>query len=274
MRERLARAALWAYPRRVRLPKGEEIVGTLLDASGRSNAAFARELVGLVIGGLRVRGLAPARPTARRVIADGCCYAGLGMIAFFVAGDLGTLLRGYAAHASPTWFRELALLGGALIVGLAGHDRLAALGAFAYLANLAPHWTSRDIGTVVLTLAIPALCFAVMLVMPRRQPRRMPGLLWLAPIVALGVLGVRPLATLDLVVPLAVLTPYALVRIRRDPRPAIACSLFAAEIAIVLIAESQHHLAPPLLILMLSTAPLVLWYTTRHIHPHEQTEAT
>jgi hypothetical protein len=43
-RERLARVALLAYPRGVRAAKGEEMIGTLLDASGQSKARYGREL--------------------------------------------------------------------------------------------------------------------------------------------------------------------------------------------------------------------------------------
>jgi len=43
-RERLARVALLAYPRGVRAAKGEEMIGTLLDASGQSTARYGREL--------------------------------------------------------------------------------------------------------------------------------------------------------------------------------------------------------------------------------------
>ena len=55
IRERVARAALQAYPTRIRSARGAEMVGTLLDASASSRTRFAREIVDLVRSGLRAR---------------------------------------------------------------------------------------------------------------------------------------------------------------------------------------------------------------------------
>jgi hypothetical protein len=75
IRERIGAAALRAYPREARQTRGPEMLSTLLDASGQSNLAFARESASLVLGGLRERATITAQSGTRRSIADSCCEA-------------------------------------------------------------------------------------------------------------------------------------------------------------------------------------------------------
>ena len=275
-RERLARVAMLAYPRDVRAAKGEEMIGTLLDASGQSKAAYGRELAALVGNGLRARGAPRAQPSTARVIADGCCYAGIAMLALITASLVGHTVEFHQTRADSTQVWHLLLLGGCLSSALIGYDRIAAAGALAWIAIVitAPHRGST-VGPLVALEALPVVCFAVMLIMPRYQSRRVRRVAWLIPIAALGTVagGVGPSSYLVLA-PLAIAVPVALARVARDPRLAIGCSLLGFEIAMFETAEAlQGRPLPiglPLTILLFSATPLVIALTarrTRAQHP-------
>jgi hypothetical protein len=268
--KRLARLALLAYPRALRASKGEEIVGTLLDASGTSNAAYARELVALIGGGLRVRARTAGRPGAMRLIADGFCYAGVGMLVLNIALRVGERLelRGAGADASLMWM--LLLLAGCLSAALIGYDRIAGAGALLSIAINAAQAQFTDLQAAA--WAVPAACFAVMLVIPRRQPRRIHRAAWLIPTVALGIAaGGRGPSTYLVLAPLAVVVPLALVRLARDPRLAIACALLAATIAVAETADALQSgsmpIGLPLTILLFTATPLTIAFAARRPHP-------
>lgn len=76
-RERTGRFALGAYPLDARRARGEEMLGTLLDASDGSVGRFGREIGGLVRAGLGERAARVAGAGAPRLIADGFCLAGV-----------------------------------------------------------------------------------------------------------------------------------------------------------------------------------------------------
>jgi hypothetical protein len=267
-RKRLARLALLAYPRALRASKGEEIVGTLLDASGSSNAAYARELVALIGGGLRVRAGTPGRPGAMRQIADGFCYAGVGMLALNIAVLVGERLELHGAGPGANLMWRLLLLSGCLSAALVGYDRIAGAGALVAIGTSAAHFT----GMQAAAWSVPAACFAGMLMMPRRQPRRIYRAAWLIPTGALGIAaGGRGPSTYLLLAPLVVIVPLALVRLARDPRLAIACSLLAATIAVAETADAVQGgsipIGLPLTILLFAATPLTIAFAARRPDP-------
>src|SRR4051812_39758835 len=90
MRERVAGLALCAYPPVARAARGEEMLGTLLDASAGSRSRFVRETVALVRRGLRTRATqtAGAGAGAGRLVADGLCLGATWVMSL----DLSTLL--------------------------------------------------------------------------------------------------------------------------------------------------------------------------------------
>src|ERR1700739_3484547 len=63
--ERRSRVLLTAYPAEYRRERGEEILGTLLEATPQGRAwPVARDVLALMIGGLRARAAANRRLTA------------------------------------------------------------------------------------------------------------------------------------------------------------------------------------------------------------------
>jgi hypothetical protein len=267
-RDRLARVAMRAYPQRVRAARGQEMLGTLLDASGPSDAAFTRELLGLLGGGVRARVTAPpVRTGAGRLIADGVCYGAIWMIAVMFASRVGLSVSIGVTLGGARGLSEFAVLGGALVAATIGYDRIAAAGALVWLVlvTASPYIVSNE-KILLATFALPIICLLVMITKPRRANRRARRAAWLIPIGALGVAagGVGPTSYLVLA-PLALALPVALARLPSDPRIAIAWSLFATEIALAGIGHALEGgpvpIGLPLTILLIALTPLAIAFT-------------
>jgi hypothetical protein len=228
-RERLTRAALLAYPPDVRAVVGAEMTATLLDASAGSRTRFVRELADLARLGLRSRAGRTAAAGARRVIADGLCLAGVWLMTL----DLSTLLaqteRGM--HDPLLAPPSLILLGVALALALAGHDRLAGVTALVWTAARLPALLDHrpEAALVVVAATLPSLtCFAVLALAPRRRASDVRGLAWLlVPATLVLAFGPpqpdqSPLLVAFVAVTALLVVVYALAMLSTDPRIAIA----------------------------------------------------
>jgi hypothetical protein len=277
-RERIARAALLAYPEGVRAANGIEMLGTVLDAGSQSTAAFCRELAGLASGGLRARITTPAGLSPGRLVADGARYSAILMIAVLfatrlgIAATLGTFVRTRSLV-------ELAVLGIALAAALVRYDRIAGLATFAWLAlTLDSPYLIANEKIFAVTFALPVACLLVMILSPRTNGRRLLRVAWLVPIAALGIAGrgYGPSSYLVLA-PFVLALPAALVLAASDQRLVIACSLFATEIAMADIGRALEGgpipIGLPLTIFLLATTPLVIAFTIRRTGPPKPQDA-
>jgi hypothetical protein len=229
-RERIARAALRAMPATVRAERGDELVATLLDVSGTSRSRFVTELVSLVRAGVHERAARNARAGAPRLVADGICLAGVWILTLVLAGEIGNRIRVFDPygpwHPIAPW--TLTLLVAALVLALIGYDRLAGAAALLFLAGITidSTWSELADGKRDLLLA-PLICFATMVIAPRRRsvdPRR---LAWLALAAGLALAASRfgdPTGAI-LIFGLLFLVPFALAMLPADPRPAIALAV-------------------------------------------------
>jgi hypothetical protein len=231
----LLRAGLQAYPPSVRDARGEEIVGTLLDASDGSWLRFGAELLDLVRGGLRARGNASAAVPLRRLIADVCRITALLWIAVELLRWLTFELEPYPTPTS--WTVALAVL--TLVLGLIGLDRLSGACGLLWLAasnswvapgfktlGATPGWLS---GLLIKDLVL-IICLLVMIVAPRRRefnPRR---LLWLAAVAGFAVLDALDMS--EPAVPVLAISVFGLTAILISPRLAIAVPLWWIGLAI------------------------------------------
>jgi hypothetical protein len=267
-RERIIRVALRSYPRDVRVSTGSEMLGTLLDStSAESNALLARELVDLVRRGLSARATSTARVGARRLIADGLCYGGILLMAELVYVRVGAYVAGGQSAAGPGGMWEAGLLMAGLGLALIGYDRvgaICALSCFAVVTGV--HWRAfAQSGSILLPdIIILIVCFAPMLIAPRRRRPDIRRLAWLVVIAALGAVFYAQrggLVTLFLP-PVIVALPFALALLPTDPRLAIACSLVAAFVGLAGLAQTLQNgpstVGIPLTILVLMATPLVL----------------
>jgi hypothetical protein len=226
-RESLAAIASHALPREVRVARGEELAGTLLDSSAGSRIGFVRELADLLRTGVQMRAARTARSDPRRLLADGFCRGAILVMAL----DLSTLL---AQRLDGTEDRLLSwpsicVLGMSLAIALAGAERLAGIAAviwtLARLPELAAH--NHTFNGVAPT-AVPLICFAVLIASPRRRRLDVRRIAWLlAPALLAAAYAPRGHGPITVVVSLAaiVFMAAALLRIATDPRLAIACAL-------------------------------------------------
>jgi len=269
IRERIGRAMLRVYSDDVRAARGEEMLGTLLEAGEASARAFARESGSILLAGLRERAMLVARTGSRRLIADAYCQAAPIWLLFGAANFAGSELRRPWA-ASPDVL-ALIVLGALLVAALVGYDRIAGVTGIALAVGLGlliePHAATRVL--TLATLLVPLVCCVVMAFAPRTgspDPRR---LVLLVPAIALVVLlpeGVdRGTALLVLVSLLGV------IRLPIDPRLAIACAIVwtglgLSDVSIALSradASSGWILATTASLLMFAIATTRLHYMQR-----------
>jgi hypothetical protein len=234
-REPFLRACLQAYPPSVRDARGEEIVGTLLDASDGSWLRFSAEMLDLVRGGLRARGNVSAAVPLRRLIADACRLTALLWIGVELLRWLTWELEPYPAPTS--WTVALPVL--ALVLGLIGLDRLSAGCALLWLAITNP-WVEPGFkalgetpgwldGLLIKDLVL-IICLLVMIVAPRRRHIDSRRLLWLAALAAFAVLDALDMSAPA--VPVLAISVFGLAAILISPRLAIAVPLWWTGLAI------------------------------------------
>jgi hypothetical protein len=267
-RERVGAAVLGAYPAETREARGAEMLGTLLDSTADSSWRFAREAVGLLRLGLRLRATRIASGGARRLIADGTCVAG----AFLLAQELATALHSRGV-AHPLYSSvSMAVLAVVLTSALLGHDRVAGAIALVWFGlRLSRAMAGIDLTASPATL-LPLICVGVMTVRPRSGGSRSLlstpyGSGWLVVLVVLVVVA-GAFGGLFATLALAAATIFALIAavlLTTDPRPAIAVALVAASVGITHLGSDRPALT---IVMFLAAAPLVLAVTitrTRHL---------
>jgi hypothetical protein len=248
-REGIAAIALLAYPPAVRAVRGDEMLATLLDASAGSGRRFAREVVDLVRVGLRARATETARAGTGRLVADGLCLAAVWVMTL----DLSTLLaqRYRGMHDPLLAWPSIALLAGLLALALIGFDRLAGVGALAWTALRMPH-----LGPFAPEV-LPVVCFAVMLLAPRRRPMDVRRLAWLLVpaglVVAFGP-GDNVLAVALVALAALLVVAFAVALLPTDPRIAIAGAVPLSNLAVAVWSSPPSFAV----LLGLGAAPAVL----------------
>jgi hypothetical protein len=267
MRERVTRAALRAFPPAIRSARGDEMLGTLLDASATSQTRFAHEIVDLVRSGLRARATQTAQAGATRIVADGLCLAAVWLLTLFFAADVGNRIRGPLpgdpAALLSSW--SLGLLGAALVLALIGSDRLAGAAGLLFTASVFGDPARYDLtGAASLPLLVPLICFGALLLAPRRRKHSVSRLAWLVLPAALAVAAGRADDSIAAValIGLIFFAPPAFARLHTDPRQAIACVVSAAYFGLRM---AQDPGGPGALgLLFLGAAPLILTVVIAH----------
>jgi len=214
----------------------------LLDVGDESPRLFVREIVSVLVGGVRERAEISARAGTRRLVADACCQAGVIWLAWLARKGM---MHAIEASAGDTRQQLLyvcfvvalvcALLGFGRLAGVWGACGVAAAGAiiasqYAHGALIAFDHPTRGATPQLLTLVEdcvalggPLVCFAVMVRAPRVRPRARRPPLWLAPTVILAAILAH--TTAGDTEFLAIISAAALLRLPTDPRLAIACGL-------------------------------------------------
>jgi hypothetical protein len=221
---------LHAYPPDIRSERGDEMLGTLLDAHEDSKWAFIRGCISLVLGGWIERARANASQGPGRLVADGLCGAAL----------MWTLLWLRGWHLPPEGYSDvwpllrLALMISFLIGWVYGHDRIAGMCGLAVVI-----YPLTQGGGFIGSQGVPPIaflaqwtvmigCFAVMVAKPRVRAKDPREALWL--LAALALLSVQPIVgavLLYLGVPV-----IGIVLLPINPRLAIASAAFWTGLAV------------------------------------------
>jgi hypothetical protein len=130
MRASLGRAALRLYPTEIRAARGEELLGTLLDAGEHSWLAFARELWSVVLGAWLARARVAAGEPAVRIASDTlrwCAVIALGMDLFGLVAEEVHWFNSSIPIAYNTVCPAVII-----VMFLLGLDRAAGLGGVAF----------------------------------------------------------------------------------------------------------------------------------------------
>jgi hypothetical protein len=179
-KRRLGRAMLRCYPKNVRDCRGEEILGTVLDAGDASSVAFVRELVSMVTGGFTARSREALSTPPATLVTHAIVWVSVIAIATFPSLQ-GNLLLRYDFSVLPT---KLALLEVGLPLGVLalftfGSRRAAGLLGLAWVAL---HVRSSSYMTTVAVVEFVMLTtpgFCLLTLRPRSTPTAM-RYLWLA----------------------------------------------------------------------------------------------
>jgi hypothetical protein len=236
--ERHCQLLLRAYPAAYRQVRGEEIIGTLLDATppGRSWPR-PRDSMGLILGGLRARAAynrqlttgANLRTALLAGITGYLAYTAGAVVGFYVRAELvygGHNLQGVSVNW-PELIESALILVTVTLAWLSGRRMIVLAGALpaGAAACIAGTWHPWALGDTL----VPLLSLAAMVALSDNRQR--PSRRWLVPIGLIAlvplVLNIEPqvgfyiLQALELTV-----TAAAIVWVVIDARPAVAVSVF------------------------------------------------
>ena len=274
--ERRSRWLLRAYPAAYRRARGEEIIGTLLEAAppGRSWPR-PRDVRTLAMGGLRARAAQNQHCTTVANLRVAMMVGVALFLAFWVARYLSSLAGAAAWHAWPAALTGL-LIATAVLLAWTTPRFIALTGALA--AAAAVSYVALARGQLVGPAVIQLVCLAglVALIPPTGRPSR--RWLWLVgPIAALLLLawvapGSAHLASFFRLAPsevMLVIVLAAVFWIAVDARPAIAfityfvLSLVQLGAANITIAGYFAAQLLPLLLITAAIAALAVWLLRR-----------
>lgn len=271
--ERRCRLLLLAYPAEYRHERGEEILGTLLEATpGGRSWPRVRDVRSLVTGGLRARAALNQQQTTAANLRTAALVGATAYLAFTAVSDLGFVA---SALATPPALPRIAiwplLPAGALVlaavamVWVSNRRALVLAGAVAASAavavSLVPAWP-RGFALIIVDFA----CLAALALPVGRDVR--PGRGWLWPLTLVGLFplvnyllpGVSVTMLLWLLASLGIVS---LLWVAIDARPAVAMAVFVLalwlppQIANLWLGPDIGALVPLLIVMPL--AAVALW---------------
>jgi hypothetical protein len=266
--ERRCRLLLRVYPAAYRQDRGEEIIGTLLEATpaGRSWPG-ARELRGIALGGLRARAALNRRLTTTANLRIAALVGVTVYLAFALSIYVIMLTRGGIGWPSLPVAALVVMAGTLAWVSRRRGLVLTAVIAAAIAVSLVFSWRLSTLGIVVTVLA----CLAAVALLGRRDER--PGRRWLpavALVAAIPLLSALTSGTGHLVFGplLAGLGILSLLWMVIDARPAIATAVFLLALWLPsgidnLARGSGIAAGVPLLVIVSAMAALAIWRLRR-----------
>lgn len=193
--------AVRLYPREIRDSRGEEILGTLLDAGDASVAAFVRQLASLVVGGLVARSRRAVAQSPAKLAASAVCWAAIIGVTQVPFRQGILVLDGVLSGVPLVTVRDMYLLPLVILASFTlGGRRLAGLLGLAWVALYVRDWEGPGIpmSNIVVAVVIPVAGFALLTLRPQAAPRAWQArILWLVPAAALALVNLAPLWSSD-----------------------------------------------------------------------------
>jgi hypothetical protein len=209
-KRRLADLTLRTYPREIREARGQEMVGTLLDAGDASLTAFAAQLASVIVGGLRARSRRALAESPATIACGAICWAAVIATLRLPFGIGVGLLRARGSVPPITVLDMYVMPLIVLALFTVRRPRLAACAGLAWLVlflkenpiMLAPVWIPRVLDFV----ALPAAGFTLMFLRPRTAPSRLRGA-WIVPAAASALLQLTATPMWELSNPIVMISP-------------------------------------------------------------------
>jgi len=169
----IVRTTVRVYPAHVRDAKGDEFVGTLLDASEDSAVAFIKELASLVVAGLLSRSRDALSSPVNQVVSDLVRWGAVIAIGRVMVGAIVTEASWGGALGGPEtiWAAYIApaLI---LIAFISHHDKAAGITGLSWCVTEFVVYPQLSLNGWIATLLLPLIGCGVMIFVPRHEPDR------------------------------------------------------------------------------------------------------
>ncbi len=184
-RKWIAQTAVRIYPAEIRAAKGDELVGTLLDAGDASLAAFLAELVSLIIAALVARSRDALSQPFGQIVSDTVRWGAVITVASSMAAVVVDYVHwgGGIGWATVTSWQQCLAPTLILAMFIVGQDRAAGVTGLTWCLDLVIRQPQFPLSAWISWMVLPILGFGLMTVRPRRQSDPARGLL-LIPILA------------------------------------------------------------------------------------------
>jgi hypothetical protein len=173
------------YPAELRAAKGDELVGTLLDAGDASLAAFLTQLVSLIIGGLAARSRNALSQPLDQIASDTVRWGAV----ITVASSMTTIVVEYVhwgggiGWATITSWSECLAPTLILAMFIFGQDRATGVTGLSWCVVEAWQHPQLPLSDWISLMVLPIVGFGLMTIAPRRPREPLRGLL-LIPVLA------------------------------------------------------------------------------------------
>jgi hypothetical protein len=181
IRRRLATAAIALYPPNIRVSRGQEILGTLLDAGSESRTAFVREIASISLGGLLARSRVAYERPSRSIASNILAAAALMWLADHIAFDVQWFVQDPKVPDALTFmgWADVLIPALVLVLVLARSDRLAGALGLAWIGLDLFHYNPGP--TAYIFDVAPALIFTGMILAPDKTTHGWRPIVWLLP---------------------------------------------------------------------------------------------
>ncbi len=270
-RAAIGRTVVRIYPNDIREASGEELLGTLLDASDGSRGGYVRQLVSLVRSGLSARARSELSQPLLRIAASTLCWVAVMSVMFGLVQTVGIGLRwgGSPGSGTQTLLHSYIIPALILVLFTLRRNRTTGILGLAWIAIFLHQASLLPLGGFFEIIPLQAAGFALLAIKPR-EPLPAGRFLWPAPAVVWLIYQVTLLGQLSGV---GKVTPVlaALVFLPWAPSLALGTAITWALTAIYYLNlyQSVPFFAPHLLveaIEFLAGVPLaltVVWITRR-----------